>query len=105
MLSPPQNSDYLPVCCKINVSHVRAPPKKAFPSSPLDWKNARSEGICTLYSLETNNIVRPLLKKEYSSIDDLDSDIWCVADAVKMCATKHIPAKNKKPINSRKVHD
>lgn len=104
---PLNTSDYLPVCCKINVSHVRAPPKKAFPSSPLDWKNARSEGICTLYSLETNNIVRPLLKKEYSSIDDLDSDIkfWCVADAVKMCVTKHIPAKNKKPINSRKVHD
>lgn len=61
---PLNNSDYLPVCCKINVSHVRVPPKKEFPSSRLDWKNAQSEGICTLYSLETNNIVRPLPKKK-----------------------------------------
>ena len=49
--------------------------------------------------------MRPLLSKDYSSIDDLNQDILSIAQTLQSSAIMHIPAKKKKPQHTQKIYD
>ena len=97
--------DHLPVSCSIYAEYLRVPPQDAFPSSFLDWKRAQREGGLFFYSQETDDIVRSLLNKDYSSVDVLNFDILSVAEAIKKAASVHIPSRKKKSTNPNKFYD
>ena len=58
-----------------------------------------------MYAQASDDAVRPLLKKDYSFIDDLNTDILHVANELKSAATAHIPAKKNKRNNSHNIQD
>ena len=102
---PLNTSDHLPVLCSLNLTHIRCPPAPAFPNPfSLDWAQAVSDGSVSQFSLATDNAVRPFLNKDYSCIEDLESDILSVAENLRMDAPKCIPPKRKSP-PTRKIHD
>ena len=68
---PLNTSDHLPVACCLNL-HVRDPPKPAFSVDNLDWNQAVKEDKVQAYAEASDNVVKPLLKKDYSSIDELN---------------------------------
>ena len=76
-----------------------------FPRSDLDWPTAVKERKVLLYSEASDDAVRPLLSKDYSSIDDLNQDILSIAQNLQSSANIHIPAKRKKLQHTQKVHD
>ena len=65
-------SDHLPISCSLNLTHIRVPPMPLFPSNDLDCSTAVKEHSVLLYSNASDDAVRPLLSKDYSSIDDLN---------------------------------
>ena len=76
-----------------------------FPRSNLDWSTAVKDGKVLLYSNASDDAVRPLLSKDYSSIDDLNQDILSTAQNVQSSANMHIPVMRKRPRHTQKVHD
>ena len=87
-------SDHLLISWSLNLTHIRVPPMPLFPSNDLDWSTAVKEHSVLLYSNASDDAVRPLLSKDYSSINDLNQDILL---NVQSSANMHIPAKIKKP--------
>ena len=76
-----------------------------FPSNDLDWSIAVKEHSVLLYSNASDDAVRPLLSKDYSSIEDLNQDILSIAQTLQSSANMHIPAKKKKPQHTQKIYD
>lgn len=76
-----------------------------FPRSNLDWSTAVKDGKVLLYSNASDDAVRPLLSKDYSSIDDLNQDILSTAQNLQSSANMHIPVMRKRPQHTQKVHD
>ena len=76
-----------------------------FPRSNLDWSTAVKDGKVLLYSNASDDAVRPLLSKDYSSIDDLNQDILSTAQNLQSSTNMHIPVMRKRPQHTQKVHD
>ena len=76
-----------------------------FPRSNLDWSTAVKDGKVLLYSNASDDAVRPLLSKDYSSIVDLNQDILSTAQNQQSSANMHIPVMRKRPQHTQKVHD
>ena len=85
-------SDHLPISCSLNLTHIRVPPMPLFPSNYLGWSTAVKEHSVLLYSNASDDAVRPLLSKDYSSIDDLNQDILSIAQTLQFSANMHILA-------------
>ena len=92
---PLNTSDHLPVACCLNLFHVRDPLKPTFSVDNLDWNQAVKENKVRAYAEASDDAVRLLLKKDYSSIDELNADILHVINELRSAATAHIPAKKK----------
>ena len=76
-----------------------------FPSNNLNWSTVVKEHSVLLYSNASDDAVRPLLSKDYSSIDDINQDILSIAQTLQSSANMHIPAKIKKPHHKQKIYD
>ena len=99
---PLNTSDHLPVSCSLDISHLRSEPATTFPTSSLDWAKAgRSREVMLLYSKATDDIVRPLMEKDYSCIDDLDQDVQHVCRAVVEAGDRLIPKKSSSKVRDR----
>lgn len=102
---PLDTSDHLLVSCSMALLILL---KKCFHEStkPPWLKTSTERGnhiYCTLW--ETNDIVQPLLNRDYSSVEELNSDMLSVAEAVKNAASKHIPSLKRKSTDHNKVYD
>ena len=99
---PLNTSDHLPITCSLNLTHIRVSPMPIFPRSNLDWSTAVKECKVLLYSNATDDAVRPLLSKGYSSIEDLNQDILLIAQNLQSCANMHIglacSGENREPL-------
>ena len=96
---PLNTSDHLPISYVLDLTHVRDPPKSAIPSDSLDWSKAVEEGKILEYSQATDNAVRSLLNKDYSSVEDLNQeDILSSASKISWAATTFIPPKRSNQI-------
>ena len=76
-----------------------------FPRSDLDWSTAVKDRKVLLYSKASDDAVRPLLSKDYSSIDALNQDILSIAQNLQSSANMHIPGMRKRPQHTQKIHD
>ena len=86
-----------PITCSLNLPHIRASPMPIIPRNDLDCSTAVKERKVLLYSNTTDDAVRSLLSKFYSSIDYLNQDILSIAQYLQSSANMHIPAKRKIP--------
>ena len=60
-----------PITCSLNLPYIQASPMPIIPRNDLDCSTAVKEHKVLLYSNTTDDAVRPLLSKDYSSIDYL----------------------------------
>ena len=91
-----EHSPNTPITCSLNLPHIRASSMPSIPRNDLDCSTAVKERKVLLYSNTTDDAVRPLLSKDYSSIDYLNQDILSIAQNLQSSANMHIPAKRKK---------
>ena len=75
---PLNTSDHLATLCSLDLAHVRHAVSPAFPSQPLDWPQASETAATTQYAKTCDDIVRPLLGKNYSSIEEVEDYIKTV---------------------------
>ena len=100
---PLNTSDHLPIRCTFDLSHVRHPSSPAFPIRHLDWYQAKKTGSVTQYARFCNEIVTPLLEKDYSSIEEVNDDIKAVCKKVTDAANNLI--QRKKGTKNSRVKD
>ena len=72
---PLNTSDHLAILCTLDLAHLRHPAPFAFPPQPLDWNHSSTTGATTQYVKTCDDIIRPLLGKDYSSIEEVDADL------------------------------
>ena len=90
---PLNSSDHLAINCAINSSHLRRVPPPAFPSQPLNWAGQENQLHTLKYANATNEIVYPLLDKDYTSVDEIECDLQSVCKSLVQCAEAVIPKK------------
>lgn len=100
---PLNSSDHLPIRCTINISHLRHPSPPAFLSQSLNWVAGAKQQHTLMYANATNEIVHPLLNKDYSSIDEIEHDLQTVCKELVKCAEVLIPKK--KSYQSARLRD
>ena len=87
---PLNTSDHLPVVSKLNLRLLPSPVSlKCNPS--LDWDRAKKDGSILSYGSLSNDLVKPLLKKIYSTIQEIEVDISHVSKSLLSAATSSIP--------------
>ena len=99
-LQTPMPLGGIPNCSTLEEHSLNMPITCSLPSIPsndLDCSTAVKECKVLLYSNTTDDAVRPLLSKDYSSIDYLNQDTLSIAQNLQSSANMHIPAKKKKP--------
>lgn len=87
------------------MSHLRDQLIQAFPESPLDWSRGEREGTCSVYASQVDEAVRPLMNKEYSDFESLESDIALVTDQLLTITCQCIPRRKKAYHSRKQVHD
>ena len=102
---PLNTSDHLPVSCHLEISHLRTTPTLAFPNLNLNWSKAVQTNEVLLYSTATDEVVRSLLDKDYSAVEDLDSDINLIARKLLEAGEATIPKVGKNKNSDRKFKD
>ena len=94
---PLNTSDHLPIRCTVDTTHLRYPTSPAFPFQPLNWTGGEKSLQTLLYAKATDDIVRPLLNKDFHSIEEIDYEIEQVCQEVIKAAENLIPKKKLKP--------
>ena len=61
---PHNTADHLPIVSKLNVVSRKSQPT-------LDWNRASNDGSVSSYASQSNDLVKPLLVKDYSFIHEL----------------------------------
>ena len=64
------------------MTHLRYPTSPAFPSQPLNWLDGEKSLQTLQYAKATDEIVRPLLNKDFHSIEEIDYEIKQVCQAI-----------------------
>ena len=72
---PLNTSDHLPLSCFVETSHLRNEISSAFPTQPLDWKVGAKYFHTINYANACDNITRPFIGNEYSSIEEIECDL------------------------------
>ena len=87
---PLNTSDHLPVVSKLNLRLLPSPvsPKR---NPSLDWDQANKDGSILFYASLSNDLVKPLLKNIYSTIQEIEVDISHVSKSLLSAATSSIP--------------
>ena len=83
-------SDHLPLSVKLNIQSVTNVQRvKDKPS--LNWNRSRENGSCDVYAQRTDSMVKPLLDKDYSSIEEIEKDLSFFTESLYSIATETIP--------------
>ena len=90
---PLNTSDHLAILCTLDLAHLRHPAPFAFPPQPLDWNHASMTGATTQYAKTCDDIIRPLLGKDYFSIEEVDADLKFVCKEVTEAAISLVEKK------------
>ena len=90
----------LPIKCSLDVSNIRYPTQ---PASLLDWAKGKKSLQASLYAAATDDIVRPMLGKEFDTIDELNDEIQHVCGDLANAAEQFIPKKEFK--SKKKIID
>ena len=86
----PYTSDHLAILCTLDLTHIRHPVTTSFLSQPLDWHQARGSEATLHYAGTCDDIVRPLLEKDYSSIGEVEEDLRTVCKEINQsCQLSH----------------
>ena len=95
-------SHHLPVFFKLNVTYILDPLKEAFKKTPLDWNSPLKDNSIQLYN-------RDLIGQDYTSIENINSDLTSVSSAICNAAsnlnTLKCPRKQFKKVNDRALAD
>ena len=74
-------SDHLPIVTRLNLSLLPSQIPIAS-SSSLNWDRSVKEGSVSIYTSLSDDVVRPLLEKDYSCIEEVDQDIEFVSSSL-----------------------
>ena len=92
---PLNTSDHLPIVSKLNVDLPLSVSLKSQPT--LDWNRANNDGSVSSYVSLSNDLVKPLLAKDYSSIHEIEADICHVSKS--LISSAHLTIPNSRPPN------
>ena len=82
-------SDHLPIVTRLNLSLLPSQIPIAS-SSSLNWDRSVKEGSVSIYTSLSDDVVRPLLEKDYSCIEEVDQDIEFVSSSLLNIASSTI---------------
>ena len=88
-------SDHLPIVSKLNVDLPLSMSPKSQPT--LDWNRASNDGSVSSYESLSNDLVKPLLAKDYSSIHEIEADICHVSKS--LISIAYLTVTNSRPPN------
>ena len=71
----------------------------------LDWTSAIRDDCISQYASQTDQVVSPLLNKDYSSIEEIEADISHVSKQLIDSSLSTIPPLRRPNTNSTRVHD
>ena len=98
---PLNTSDHLPIVSKVNVDLPLSVSPKSQPT--LDWNRASNDGLVSSYVSLSNDLVKPLLAKDYSSIHEIEADICHVSKS--LISIAHLTIPNSRPSNQGIHHN
>ena len=90
---PLNSSDHLAINCTIKILHLQRVPPPAFLSQPLNWAGKGNQLHILKYANTTNEIIHPLLDKDYTSVYKIECDLQSVCKSLVQCAEAVIPKK------------
>ena len=101
---PLNTSDHLPISSKLNLSMLTT--VSTTPNHiALDWTSAIRDNCISQYASQTDQVVSPLLNKDYSSIEEIEADISHVSKQLIDSSLSTIPPLRRPNTNSTRVHD
>ena len=75
---PLNTSDHLPIVTRFTLDQsIMSPPPPSSGFVPLNWNRGHDDGSTSIYATRTDNLVRPLLGKDYSSVQEIENDLFC----------------------------
>ena len=98
---PLNTSDHLPIISNLNMSLLTLAPRSSDHNNSLDWISALRHGCIPQYASLTDEVVVPLLNKDYCSVEEIEADISHVSNAL-IEAIPHFRCSNS---NSNRVSD
>ena len=101
---PLNTSDHLPISSKLNLSMLTTV-STAPNHIALDWTSAIRDDCISQYASQTDQVVSPLLNKDYSSIEEIEADISHVSKQLIDSSLSTIPPLRRPNTNSTRVHD
>ena len=89
---PLNTSDYVPIftCLNMNVFKLSQPSHNTIPH--LCWEHSVNDGSVMLYAFRCDDLMRPFMNKDYSSIEQLDNDISYVCKSLINTSLSTIPS-------------
>lgn len=87
---PLNTSDHLPLSLNLRL-RIPSSTLASNSSSPLNWRAATTDGSSATYAKCSDDLVRHLIEKDYSSVDELDSDLSSVAESLLSLSKSTIP--------------
>ena len=99
-------SDHLPIISNLDMTFLSHSPLESSPF--LNWKRSVKEGTISAYTSLTDDLVRPFMEKDYSCIEELDSDVALVSQSLVSTAssTIHTPTgRNRTQNKNSRIFD
>ena len=101
---PLNTSDHLPITSELNLTLLTS--TSATPDhAALNWTAAIRDGCVSQYAAETDRGIAPLLKKDYSSTEQIESDITLVSKLLIDSSYSTIPILRCHYNSSNRVYD
>ena len=101
---PLNTSDHLPITSELNLTLLTS--TSATPDhAALNWTAAIRDGCVSQYAAETDRGIAPLLKKDYSSTEEIESDITLVSKLLIDSSYSTIPILRCHYNSSNRVYD
>ena len=98
---PLNTSDHLPIVTKLDFKPLLSSTKVSNCCPPLDWTRSLSDGSADTYAALSDDMVRPLMDRDYSSIEELEKDISHVCDTLLAISVSTIPSTKPRKMNAR----
>ncbi len=88
---PLNTSDHLPILSKLSLKVQSVSQADVTKRTNLNWNLATQDGSSSEYASQVEEIIRPLLRKDYSCVAEIDSDLTCVTKAMLSISSSTIP--------------
>ena len=88
---PLNTSDHLPILTKLAFTPKIFSQNAQDKSTRLNWDLAAHNGSTSEYAAQVEEIVKPLLEKDYSSIGEIETDLSLVSEAMVSISYSTIP--------------